>query len=261
MKTVFLSKRKVVAAAVIFALILSAGIFGIGKGSVATVAENRLLPIYCVKSEKKRVCLTFDAAWGNEDTQDLIDILGKYNAKATFFVVGGWVDKYPDSVKALAKAGHSIQNHSNTHPNLPTLSDEGIKKEIELCNRKIEKITKKCPVLLRPPYGDYNNNLINVMNGLGMYTIQWDVDSLDWKDISADEIYNRVTEKVKNGSIVLFHNAALNTPEALPRILEKLKKDGYEFVTVEDLIYKTGYGIDHTGMQYLTDEKSVKQSS
>ena len=212
-----------------------------------------MLPIYCVDTEKKCVALTFDAAWGNEDTQDLIDTLKKYNAKATFFLVGSWVDKYPESVKALADAGHSIQNHSNSHPNLPQLSTEGITKEITLCNEKIQKITKKCPTLIRPPYGDYSNNVIEAVNGLGMYTIQWDVDSLDWKDLSADEIYNRVVNKVQNGSIVLFHNAALNTPEALGKILETLSKDGYKFVTVEELIYKKDYTIDHTGKQFKSE--------
>ncbi len=253
MKTIFLTKKKLILICLLLVLIIAFGIFGMSKGAVATMAQNRLLPIYCVDSEKKCVALTFDAAWGNEDTQELIDTLGKYNAKATFFLVGSWVDKYPESVKALSDAGHSIQNHSNTHPNLPQLSAEGIKKEIALCNEKITKITKKTPTLIRPPYGDYSNEVIECVNSLGMYTIQWDVDSLDWKDLSAEEIYNRVVNNVKNGSIVLFHNAALNTPEALGKILEKLSSEGYEFVTVEKLIYKSGYSIDHTGKQFLCE--------
>ncbi|MBR3589309.1 MAG: deacetylase, partial [Clostridia bacterium] len=121
------------------------------------------------------------------------------------------------------------------------------------------KITKKRPTLIRPPYGDYSNEVISCVNSLGMYTIQWDVDSLDWKNLSADEIYNRVVNKVKNGSIVLFHNAALNTPEALGKILETLADDGYEFVTVENLIYKSGYSIDHTGKQFLDETLTTKK--
>ncbi|MBP3329515.1 MAG: polysaccharide deacetylase family protein [Clostridia bacterium] len=254
MKTIILTKKKLIIILGVVLLLVLFGIFGITRGAVTTAAQTRLLPIYCVDTEKKCVALTFDAAWGNEDTQDLIDTLKKYNAKATFFLVGSWVDKYPESVKALSDAGHSIQNHSNSHPNLPQLSAEGIKKEITLCNEKIQKITKKCPTLIRPPYGDYSNNVINCVNDLGMYTIQWDVDSLDWKDLSADEIYNRVVNKVQNGSIVLFHNAALNTPEALGRILETLSKKGYKFVTVEDLIYKSDYTIDITGKQFKADK-------
>lgn len=254
MKTIFLTKKKLAVIGVVLILLILFAITGISRTAVNTVAQNRLLPIYCVDSEKKCVALTFDAAWGNEDTQELIDTLKKYDAKATFFLVGSWVDKYPESVKALSDAGHSIQNHSDSHPNLPELSAEGMKKEITLCNEKIRKITNKTPLLIRPPYGDYSNSLIETVNGLGMYTIQWDVDSLDWKDLSADEIYNRVVNKVQNGSIVLFHNAALNTPEALGRILETLTKEGYEFVTVESLIYKKDFTIDHTGKQFKADE-------
>ena len=147
-------------------------------GSVNVFATgNRKLPIYCVETDKKQIAISFDAAWGNDDTQQLIDILKKYDVPATFFVVGAWVDKYPESVKALSDAGHQIQNHSNTHPHMPQLSKEQMKNEIESCNQKIEAITGKCPTLLRPPYGDYDNSLIEVMESLNMYTIQWDVDS------------------------------------------------------------------------------------
>lgn len=195
-------------------------------------------------------CTFFPLSWGNDDTQQLIDILAKYNVPATFFVVGAWVDKYPESVKALHEAGHQIQNHSNTHPHMPQLSREQMKDEIESCNKKIENITGVCPTLLRPPYGDYDNALIEVMTELKMSTIQWDVDSLDWKDSATPEsICQRVTSKVKNGSIVLFHNDADHTPAALPNILKCLKDEGYEFVFISDLIYKDNYEIKHDGTQ------------
>lgn len=220
-------------------------------GSVSISAnQDRLLPIYCVETEKKQVAISFDAAWGNDDTQQLIDILKEYNAPATFFVVGAWVDKYPESVKALHDAGHQIQNHSNTHPHMPQLSREQMKDEIESCNQKIASITGVTPTLLRPPYGDYDNALIETMTELEMYTIQWDVDSLDWKDSATPQsICNRVTSKVKNGSIVLFHNDADHTPAALPNILKCLKDEGYEFVFISDLIYKENYEIIHDGTQ------------
>ena len=224
-------------------------------GSVSISAnQDRLLPIYCVETEKKQVAISFDAAWGNDDTQQLIDILKEYNVPATFFVVGAWVDKYPESVKALHDAGHQIQNHSNTHPHMPQLSREQMKDEIESCNQKIASITGVTPTLLRPPYGDYENALIETMTELKMYTIQWDVDSLDWKDSATpDSICNRVTSKVKNGSIVLFHNDAEHTPEALPNILKCLKDEGYEFVFISDLIYKENYEIIHDGTQCKKD--------
>ncbi len=224
---------------------------GITIGSMSAFANNdRRLPIYCVETEKKQIAISFDAAWGNDDTQTLIDILKEYDVPATFFIVGSWVDKYPESVKALADAGHQIQNHSNTHPHMPQLSKEQMRDEIESCNKKIEAITGVCPTLHRPPYGDYDNALIETLASLNMSTIQWDVDSLDWKDnATPDSICNRVTSKVKNGSIVLFHNDADHTPAALPNILKCLKDEGYEFVFISDLIYKDNYEIKHDGTQ------------
>lgn len=156
--------------------------------------------------------------------------------KATFFLVGQWVDKYPESVKALADAGHEIENHSDTHPHLTQCSSEAIITELEGCNEKIKKITGKEPKLHRCPYGDYNDTVIRTVRSIGMEPIQWNVDSLDWKELSAPEITQRVLSNITGGSIVLFHNAALHTPEALPGIIEALQKDGYTLCSVSDLI-------------------------
>ena len=149
-------------------------------GSAVTFAGNdRKLPIYCVETDKKQIAISFDAAWGNDDTETLINILKEYDVPATFFVVGAWVDKYPESVKRLSDAGHQVQNHSNTHPHMPQLSKGQMCNEIESCNKKIESITGVCPTLLRPPYGDYDNCVIESVVGLNMHTIQWSVDTLD----------------------------------------------------------------------------------
>ena len=162
------------AAAIVLTTVFSVGAFA---------ASDRLLPIYCVETDKKQIAISFDAAWGNDDTDQLIEILAEYQVPATFFVVGAWVDKYPESVKALSDAGHQIQNHSNTHPHMPQLSRDQMKDEILSCNKKIENITGKTPTLLRPPYGDYDNALIEVMDELNMKTIQWDVETLATKVI------------------------------------------------------------------------------
>ena len=219
--------------------------------SVGVLADSdRKLPIYCVETPEKKIAISFDAAWGNDDTETLINILKDYDAKATFFVVGAWVDKYPESVKQLSDAGHQVMNHSNTHPYMTKLTTEQMIDELKSCNEKICKITNKTPTLFRPPYGDYDNATIETVEKLGMYTVQWDVDSLDWKDNATPEsICKRVTSKVKNGSIVLFHNDADHTPAALPNILKCLKDEGYEFVFIEDLIYKENYEIKHDGTQ------------
>lgn len=199
------------------------------------------------------VLLTFDAAWGNEDTQELIDILDQYNVKATFFVVGDWVEKYPESVKALSDAGHEVMSHSNHHDHFNTLSAQEIIDDLNACNDKIEAVTGVRPTLFRPPYGEYDDHVISTVRGMGIQPIQWDVDSLDWKDYDAATITQRVTEKVGPGSIVLFHNAALHTPEALPGILEYLLGQGYSIVPVSQLVLSgeegTDYTIDHTGRQ------------
>ena len=217
--------------------------------AVGTAATTRQLPIYCVQRDQKLVSISFDAAWGNEDTQQLIDILEKYKVKATFFVVGEWVDKYPESVKALADAGHEVMNHSNTHAHYPQLSADQVVADLNACNDKIEAVTGVRPTLVRLPYGDYDDNSINAVRSIGMEPIQWDVDSLDWKDLSAADITQRVVSKVQPGSIVLFHNAALHTPEALPGILETLIQDGYTFVPISQIILEGDYTIDHTGRQ------------
>jgi len=214
---------------------------------VGAAATSRKLPIYCVQRDNKAVSLTFDAAWGNEDTQTLIDILEKYKVKATFFVVGAWVDKYPESVKALSDAGHEVMNHSDDHAHFGKLSAEEIKANVTACNEKIAAITGKTPTLFRCPYGEYDDHVVSALTSMNMYTIQWDVDSLDWKDLTAPEIVKRVTSKVSPGSIVLFHNAAKNTPAALPEIIETLLADGYSIVPVTELLLPGEYIIDHTG--------------
>ena len=230
-----------IALAVIVGTIVSISVFA---------KQERLLPIYSVGTDEKKIAISFDAAWGADDTDTLIAVLQKYNVKATFFVVGEWVDKYPDQVKKLSDAGHDVMNHSNTHPYMTSLNSSKMIDELKTCNQKIASISGKSPTLFRCPYGDYNNSVISTVESIGMKSIQWDVDSLDWQEnATVDSIVSRVTGKVKNGSIVLFHNDAEHTPEALPIILEKLLAEGYTFVKIADLIYYDNYEIIHDGTQ------------
>ena len=216
---------------------------------VSAASTQRQLPIYCVQREDKVCSLTFDAAWGNEDTQQLIEIFDKYQLKTTFFVVGEWVDKYPESVQALHAAGHEVMNHSDDHPYFTKLSAQQMQEQLSACNEKIAAITGETPLLFRPPYGDYNDTVIRTVRDCGMYAIQWDVDSLDWKDPTPEEICQRVLKRVQPGSIILFHNAAKNTPAALPSVIEGLIRQGYEIVPVSQLIYQEDFTMDHTGRQ------------
>ncbi|AEF17691.1 MULTISPECIES: polysaccharide deacetylase family protein [Thermoanaerobacterium] len=211
---------------------------------------NMQLPIYSVDIPDKRVAISFDASWGSDKTERLLQILKDKNVKATFFLTGLWIDKYPDLVKKIYEEGHDVENHSNTHPHMTQLSDLEMTNEIKACEEKLVKITGQKPYLFRPPYGDYNDKVIETAKSLGYYTIQWDVDSLDWRGLDTEAIINRVLPNVKKGSIILFHNNGQFTPEAIPYIIDKLKENGYQIVPISQLIYKENYYIDHEGRQH-----------
>lgn len=227
----------------------------IGYDAVFGENGNKKLPIYSVDTQQKKIAISFDAAWGDEHTEPILDILDEYKVKCTFFLVEFWAKKYPEDVLEISKRGHEIGNHSSTHPNMANLSSEDMVKELKGAETQIEQITGKKPTVFRPPFGAYNNTLIETCEANGYYVIQWDVDSLDWKDITAEQIVERVTRNVKPGSIVLFHNNAEHVETYLPAILEKLKADGYEIVPVGELIMKKDYHMDHAGKQVADDKK------
>lgn len=250
MKYLIFTKRHLVMFVSVILAITCLSVIAFAK----TTNNNKLLPIYSVGLKSKEIAITFDAAWGNEDTDEILNILESYNVKATFFLVGGWVSKYPQSVKKIASHLHEIGNHSNTHPDFTKLDETKILEEIKSCNLKIKNIIGKSPKVFRPPFGAYNNQLISSLKSLKMQTIQWDVDSCDWMEgMSAQQIETKVLKKVKPGSIILFHNAAINTPAALPNILEDLISKGYTFKTVSELIYNKNYVINNQGVQIKKD--------
>lgn len=262
MKVFILTRKRLAVLGTALAVLLCLGIFRIAGGSdaVAVSTTERKIPIYNVDTDEKKVSISFDAAWGNEQTQSLLDTLDKYNVKATFFLVGDWVRNYPDDVKAIAEAGHDVGNHSNTHPYMTQISLDEMRKELETCNSDIESITGKRPTLFRPPYGDYDNNVVETVNSLGMYCVQWDVDSLDWKGLSAEEMCSRIKNNIQSGSIVLMHNGGENTPAALPSIIEAIQELGYEIVPISQLLPKGEYTTDHTGKMIVKDAQSGASS-
>ena len=255
MKLLILTKRSLVSIGfcMIIGVLAAAVAVTSTVRAVQTAAQPKEIPIYRVQSDKKEVAISFDAAWGNEETEQLLDILDEHDVKATFFLVGDWVDKYPDDVKNIAAHGHDIGNHSDTHPHLPQLSTENATSEIQRCNEKIEALTGSAPTLFRPPYGDYNNSVVSAVKSLGMYCVQWDVDSLDWKDPSPEQLCQNVLGKVRDGSIVLMHNGAKNTPAALPSIIEGIKDKGFEIVLIKDLIPEGEYYTDVQGEFHLSE--------
>ncbi len=215
--------------------------------AIQTANTERLIPIYYVDAKEKVCSISFDAAWGNEQTQTLLDILDKYKVKTTFFLVGDWVDNYPESVKEIDARGHDVGNHSNTHAHMTQISREEQQSEITQCNEKITAITGKEVTLFRPPYGEYDNSVVETCNGLSMYCTQWNIDSLDWKDPSPQDMVNRIENKLCEGSIILLHNGAKNTPEALPLIIEMIHSKGYKIVPISQLLPKGEYHTDHEG--------------
>ena len=211
--------------------------------------NQKMLPIYSVGRKDKVLAISFDCAWGVDYTDKLLDIMLEKNIKCTFFMVEFWVNKYPEYVEKIDRLGFEIGTHSSTHPYMTKLNDEQMGKEFISSKACIQKITGKKVHLFRAPFGDYNNKVLENANRYGLTTIQWDVDSLDWKDISAEEIFKRVTSKVDSGSIVLFHNQGLHTHEALPKIIDYLHNDGFRFVTIGELIYKDNFYINDNGVQ------------
>lgn len=214
---------------------------------------NKKLPIYYVDREDKKIAISFDASWGANNTIKILDILDEYNVKATFFLVGRWVDEFPEETKEIHSRGHEVGNHTDTHPDMTNISKASMVKEIDITDSKIKNLIGKGTTLFRCPSGAYNNSVIEAVESTNHFCIQWDVDSIDWKEQGANLEYNRVMKKTKSGSIILFHNAAKFTPENLPQILKELKAQGYEFVTISDLIYKEDYYIDYSGKQIKND--------
>ncbi len=251
MKFLVLKKKSVlmILCLSIVAVMLSLNVVGAPSASVFLGQVPRLVPIYAVDRTDKEIAITFDSAWGADKTLGILELLKEYNVNATFFLVGFWVDKYPDMVKAISEQGVEIGTHSNTHPDFATLSAEQMKMELTTSIEKIENITGKKVELFRAPYGSYNNTLINTASGLGLKTIQWSVDTLDWKGLSGSQMLNRTLDKIDNGGIILCHNNSDNILDGLRLILERLTKSGYKFVSVGDLIYKDNYKIDNLGIQ------------
>ena len=234
---------------VITLLCLCVGVGATGAEGVFYNRKNRKVPIYSVDREDKKISISFDCAWGVEYTDKILEVMEKYDVKCTFFTVKFWTEKHADYVEKIFKAGHEIGTHSSTHKYMSRLTEEQIKEEINSSKEAIEKITGEKVTLFRPPYGDYNDRLISCVDSLGLKTVQWSVDSLDWKDLSADSIVERVVKRVQSGSIILCHNNGLHTAEALPKIFEVLLSQGYKFVPIGELVYQEGYTIDINGVQ------------
>lgn len=246
--------------AIIVGLLLFISAFTLNVGGIEVSATyfnkaNKRHPIYAVQTDENKVAISFDAAWGADKTSEIISICNQYNVKATFFLVNFWVEKYPDMVREIYNNGFEIGLHSSTHPDMTKLSKTEMAKELETNIKQIENITGVKPTVFRPPYGYYNNELLEVCDSLGLQCVKWSVDSLDWKGLSASELSGRVIKGSKNGSIVLFHNNSDNILDGLKMVLNFYASKQTEVVPVGELIYHDNYIIDNQGIQIKRGNK------
>ena len=222
----------------------------LNREATAVLAVKRELPVYCVEREDNAIAISFDASWGGSQTMEILDILDRYGIKATFFLVGIWVDKYPELVQEISARGHEIGNHSDSHPHMSSLNEAQIRTELTGVSDKIEALTGTRPTLFRPPYGDYNNPVVTVSRSAGYECVQWSVDSLDWKNRGVEDLVRRATSNVQPGDIVLFHNDSQYITQALPSVLDAYQQQGLAVIPVGELLLDGPYTIDVQGRQH-----------
>lgn len=277
MKVFVVTKKNLIIAAVTAALLIIAAIISIissketlpsgsemptqdaNSSGMPDIAEYEVsvfaglmkeLPVYNVDRKDKRIALTIDAAWADDKTEFILSTLDKYGIKATFFLCGFWAEEYPEMVKAINDAGHQIGNHSSTHPHMNQLSIEQIRKELNDYDDLIESIIGKRTTVFRAPFGEYNDVVIKTVREAGYEVIQWNIDTIDWKEErSAETILNWVLPKLKPGSIILCHNNGFKIEQYLPTLIETALAEGYEFVTIDELLLDGSTIIDVNGVQ------------
>lgn len=217
--------------------------------SAEVVARKRELPIYCVERNDNLISISFDAAWGGNQTLKILDILDEYEIKTTFFLVDIWTQRFPELVKEIAARGHEIGNHSTSHPQMSKLSREKILEELKIMSDNAQALTGVRPTLFRPPYGDYNNQVIELAREAGYEAIQWSVDSLDWKNRGVEDLIRKSTQNVKSGDIILFHNDSKYILDALPAILKSYREQGFTVVPISRILLPGETTIDAQGRQ------------
>ncbi len=166
-------------AALAFAAVLAAAN---APAAVSVLAAARQLPIYCVERDQKMCSVTFDAAWGADNTEKLLDVLDEYGVRATFFVVSAWAEQYPDTARMIVERGHELMNHSTKHDHYNSLTASQIAADVNRCNDALEALTGVRPTLIRCPFGEYDDHVIAAIRSLGMEPIQWDVERYQTKE-------------------------------------------------------------------------------
>ena len=219
------------------ALLLGSGFAYATEAAQVWQSGARSLPVYSVERTDNKIAISFDCAWGTEHTDAILSALAEAGVRATFFTVQFWAEEHADYLKKVSDAGHEVGTHSATHSYMSRQSETEIRAELESSSQAITAVTGKPVTLFRPPYGDYDDLLIDTCRDMGIMPVQWDVDSLDWKDLSAADIAERIISRVKSGSIILCHNNGLHTAEALPIVIDALHAKGFTFVPIGELMY------------------------
>ena len=232
-------------------LFLTASAFGTEQVVETSTNTSKLLPIYSVDTSEAKVAITINCAWSADDIDMILETLKNQEVKVTFFMVGDWVEKNSEAVKKIYDAGHEIGNHSYSHPHVNNLSLEKNKEQIQKCSDLVKNITGEGTKLYRGPYGEYNNTVIQAAQELEHETIQWSIDTLDYKGLTGDQMWERIEPNLENGSIILMHNGTENTALSLNDIITKIKEKGYTIVPVSELIYANNYTIDNNGVQHV----------
>jgi len=213
------------------------------KAKETTADVSTVIEAGIANHATKQIALTFDAGWLYENTEALLNLLDKYNVKATFFVRGLWAKEHPNLATEIVNRGHDLENHSLTHGHMNTMTDAEVQNEILKTTDIIRETTGFLPQLFRPPYGEYDKRILRILKEEGYpYTILWTVDSYDWAEemngvkITKDYLVNRVLNKASDNGIILMHVGGYETINALPEIITGLRSKGYELVKVNDML-------------------------
>lgn len=248
-KVLLIRRQYVVAVALALAVL---GIFYIiNHPAIVGVSGNeRVLPIYSVQREDRVLSLTFNVPEVEDTfTLQVMQILNAYNVRASFFVTGEWVRENGAIAARLVGSGHELKNLSDDHSQLRRLSSAQIRENLEACSEEIAAIAGARPTIFRAPYGEYDDNLVALAQSLGLHTVQWSIDSGDWRGGRAEEVARQVQTRAFSGGIVLLHSNLEQTVEALPQIITDLHADGFALIPVSELMHQTEFTISITGRQ------------
>ena len=214
-----------------------------GLGIASTLGVRKMVHVFAGASEpifsggpgKPQVSISCNVAWGAEFLTAMLTTLGEYDVRATFFLEGRWVEQFPELTRHIHAQGHELGNYSYSHPYPTQMSREELRSEILETEALLENLTGSKPTLFAPPYGDWDRRVVETAAELDYKTIMWSVDSLDGEQPGVEAIVNEVLKDLHNGAIIRLHPTE-QTAQALPQILAGLKEEGYEPVTVSELL-------------------------